>query len=106
MSTAVDHIVLVFSTIHASPDNGPLVPNPECLKSDSGKGREKSRRIFVIDDEISIADSLTEILNECGYDARAFYSGSAAIALAQYACPNIVVADVVMPSLNGVETAL
>ncbi len=106
MSTAVAHIVLVFTPLHAPQDNGPLTPNPERLKSDYGKGQEKSRRIFVIDDEISIADSLAEILNDSGYEARALYSGHAAISLARYVCPNIVVSDVVMPSLNGVETAL
>src|SRR5260370_41541120 len=106
MSTAVAHIVLVFTPLHAPQDNGPLTPNQERLKSDYGKGQEKSRRIFVIDDEISIADSLAEILNDSGYEARALYSGHAAISLARYVCPNIVVSDVVMPSLNGVETAL
>ena len=106
MSCPVANIVLVYLPVHAAEERGSLFPDPEPLKSDSRKGKEKSRRIFVIDDEISIADSLAEILNDCGYDARALYSGHAAIALAQYICPDIVVSDVVMPSLNGVETAL
>ena len=55
---------------------------------------------------MSIADSLAEILNDSGYDARALYSGRAAIALAGQACPDIVVADVVMPAMNGVEAVL
>jgi len=60
----------------------------------------------VIDDEASIADSLTEILNSQGFEARAFYRGQSAIDFARQNCPDIVLSDVVMPKLNGVETVL
>jgi hypothetical protein len=41
--------------------------------------RQQPKRIFVIDDEAAIADSLTEILKDAGYDATAFHGGHAAI---------------------------
>jgi CheY-like chemotaxis protein len=107
MSSPVANIVLVYLPIHhAAEEHRPFFPEPEPLKADSRRGQEKTRRVFVVDDEISIADSLVEILNDSGYDARALYSGNAAISLARYMCPDIVVADVVMPTLNGVETVL
>src|SRR5262249_18704172 len=66
----------------------------------------KTKRIFVIDDEVFIADSLVDILNDCGYDAHSFYNGQAAIDVAKHKSPDIVISDVMMPTLNGVETAI
>lgn len=70
------------------------------------KINDKLKYIFVIDDESHIADSLVEILNGCGYHAYAFYDGRAAIDFARQRCPDIVVSDVIMPKLNGVDTAI
>jgi DNA-binding NtrC family response regulator len=64
------------------------------------------KRVLVIDDEPSIADSLTEILIGHGYDALAFHSGRTAIDSARDCCPDLVISDVVMPKLNGVDTVL
>ena len=68
-----------------------------------GTGSE-THRVLVIDDEADIADSLTDILILHGYDAVAFHDGPSAIESARNHCPKIVVSDVVMPKLNGVDT--
>jgi DNA-binding NtrC family response regulator len=64
----------------------------------------ETHRVLVIDDEADIADSLTDILILHGYDAVAFHDGLSAIESARSHCPDIVVSDVVMPKLNGVDT--
>lgn len=66
----------------------------------------EGRRIFVIDDEDTIADSLAEILKGHGFDAVPFYEGKDAIDSARERCPDIVLSDVIMPRLNGIETVL
>src|SRR5438270_1605154 len=76
-----------------------ITPRPESLKT-QGSGQ----RILVVDDEISIADSLAEILSECGYDALALYDGHSAIAATREKCPDTVICDVLMPKLNGIAT--
>jgi CheY-like chemotaxis protein len=63
-----------------------------------------TQRVLVIDDEADIADSLTDILILHGYDAVAFHDGVSAIESARHHCPNLVISDVVMPKLNGVDT--
>jgi len=73
---------------------------------DPSKFQGNGRRIMIIDDEASIADSLAEILSDCGYEAHAFYDGHAAIAATREMCPDLVLSDVVMPRLNGVDTVL
>ena len=75
-------------------------------KSQRFEPKDDAKHVLVVDDEIGIADSLTEILAGHGYAARAVYSGVDAINYCHELCPDIVVADVVMPRLNGVDTVL
>lgn len=86
------------------------MPAQPFLMEDPQRGPSKTsdhaRRVLVIDDECSIADSLAEILNGNGWDAIACYSGRDAIEYARERCPDIVISDVVMPKLNGIETVL
>ena len=81
----------------------PGTRNPEPQFS---KIEKRSKRILVIDDEVSIADSLTMILAGKGYDALAFYDGQAAIDYARTQCPDLVISDVIMPKLHGIDTLL
>ncbi len=61
--------------------------------------------ILVVDDERTIADTLTLILRHNGYRADAAYSGEEAIAYVSRNTPDLVVSDVVMPGMNGFELA-
>jgi CheY-like chemotaxis protein len=75
-------------------------------QSDSPECQRKSPSILVIDDEKSIADTLTEILSHSGFDAFPFYGGQSAIDFARKHCPDIVLSDIVMPNLDGIETVI
>jgi CheY-like chemotaxis protein len=66
----------------------------------------KPPAIFVIDDESNIADTLTKILGSKGYEAFAFYNGRSAIEAARRRCPDVVLADVMMPRMNGIDTVI
>ena len=63
-------------------------------------------RILVVDDESVIADTIVQILNRSGFLAKAAYNGTQAIEAARQHCPELVLSDVMMPSLDGVETAI
>lgn len=63
------------------------------------------RRILVVDDERAIAITLSLILQQHGFIAMAAFSGEEAIRKAQEFRPDFLVADIVMPGLDGVETA-
>lgn len=63
-------------------------------------------RALIVDDEHVIADTLTMILSRSGFDARAAYSGEMAVGIARIFQPHILVTDVNMPGINGVETAI
>jgi CheY-like chemotaxis protein len=64
------------------------------------------RKIFVVDDETVIADSLAAILKMRGYDAAAFYDGLAALSACESSAPDCIVTDVMMPKMDGVELAM
>ena len=60
---------------------------------------------IVIDDERIIADTIAQILRLSGFDALSVYSGKGALEQIAGGCPDVVITDVVMPELNGIETA-
>ena len=65
-----------------------------------------ARQVFVVDDEKVIADTLAVILRSSGYQATAFYNAQSALEQAGIRCPDLVITDVVMPGMNGVEMAV
>jgi len=71
------------------------------------KGGQSTRpRVLVVDDERVIADTLAIILNQSGFDAAAVYTGSDAVERARKEKPDLVISDVIMPDMNGIEAAI
>ncbi|MGE5325206.1 MAG: response regulator, partial [Actinomycetota bacterium] len=56
-------------------------------------------------DEPVIADTLVNILNGEGHDALAVSDGASAVKWAELVRPDALVTDVIMPGMDGVETA-
>ena len=63
-------------------------------------------KVLVADDERVIADTLAMILNQSGFEARAVYSGERALELAASFAPDMLISDVIMADLNGIDTAI
>jgi DNA-binding response OmpR family regulator len=63
-------------------------------------------RVFVIDDEQLIASTIAIILQQNGYDARAFVNPIEALEEARSFAPDLVIADVVMPGMSGIDLAI
>lgn len=62
--------------------------------------------VFVVDDEYVIATTLSLILQHHGYSATAFHDPQQLLEVARQQAPCIVISDVVMPGMNGVELAM
>lgn len=60
-------------------------------------------KILVVDDEESIVDLLTSYLTNEGFQVEAAGDGPAALAKARTFRPDVVVLDIMLPGLDGVE---
>jgi len=68
--------------------------------------RSQQRLVLVVDDEKRIADTLTAILHLKDYQAVAAYNGPSGIEMYRRLRPALVISDVVMPGMNGIEMAI
>lgn len=62
--------------------------------------------VFVVDDESMIADTLAEIFNRSGYEAVAFYCAEDALDMSLSSPPQVLISDVVLPGMNGIDLAI
>ena len=63
-------------------------------------------RILIVDDEKSIADTLAMVFKVKGYDAISAYSAEEAVEAVEAFEPDIVLSDVIMRKMSGVDLAI
>jgi signal transduction histidine kinase/CheY-like chemotaxis protein len=61
----------------------------------------KSLRVLLVEDNKDVADCLTEMIDLAGFEAQVAYDGSAGLALARWAAPEIIICDLGLP--GGVD---
>jgi DNA-binding NtrC family response regulator len=62
--------------------------------------------VYVVDDEQIIAFTLAAILKKSGFSAVAFTNPLDALKSSEFQPPSILISDVKMPEMNGVELAV
>ena len=84
-----------------------VIPLAEVSKDDEVALPEKRRPIvLVVDDEKVIADTLSMILSRSGFTTMTAYDGLTALELATAIAPDLIISDVMMPGMTGVELAI
>ncbi len=63
-----------------------------------------SASILIVDDEVSILNSLSSILEDEGYDVSVAKSGVEALKLCATSPPELMMLDIWMPEMDGLET--
>lgn len=63
-------------------------------------------RVLVADDEQVIANTLAIILNQAGFEARAVFSGEKAVEALDSFKPDMLISDVIMTGMTGIEVAI
>jgi DNA-binding response OmpR family regulator len=81
----------------------PVVPIDQ---APSPTASEYRPRVLVVDDESVIADTLAEILTRSGYAAESAYDGASALETALLKPPELLITDVVLPGMSGIELAI
>lgn len=61
------------------------------------------RRILILDDETSVAETLEMIFRGCGYEARTAFSAEQAIEVIAEWQPDLAIVDVMLPRMNGIQ---
>jgi CheY-like chemotaxis protein len=70
----------------------------------SAQGR-RVERVLVVDDNADAADTLVEALSDLGYQARAAYDGEEAVRAFLEAPAEVVLLDLGLPGIDGLEVA-
>lgn len=63
------------------------------------------RRVLVADDDVVTADTLAELLRLAGHEAHIAHNGQQVIDMAKRLRPDVVLLDLGMPGMNGLEAA-
>ena len=65
-----------------------------------------SRKVYIVDDEQVIAFTLEAILKNVGFDATAYTSPLDALDAANSNAPDLLITDVMMPEMSGVDLGI
>lgn len=66
----------------------------------------KKLRVSVVDDEVLVASSFAMVLCNEGFDASFFTEPLQAIQAARYYAPDLLISEISMPILSGIELAM
>ena len=67
-------------------------------------GNKQTHRVLVVDDEEPILELLKYNLEKGGYEVRVASDGMKAVEIAKKFAPDLVLLDIMMPKMDGVET--
>jgi two-component system alkaline phosphatase synthesis response regulator PhoP len=67
-------------------------------------GNKQMHKVLVVDDEEPILELLKYNLEKGGYDVKTASDGSKAVDIAKKFVPDLVLLDIMMPKMDGVET--
>ena len=67
------------------------------------EGSAPKRRVLVVDDDASVSDVVSRYLVRAGYDVEVVADGRQALDAADARWPDLVVLDVMLPGMNGLD---
>ena len=59
------------------------------------------KKILLVDDEISLRDTIAELLTLNNYSVKTAANGQAALEILDYWIPDIIISDIMMPIMDG-----
>ncbi len=80
----------------AQPASGPHAPGAETA-------RRRKSLVLLVEDEVDLVTSLSYSLEAAGYQVRSALDGTAALRLATAQPPDIVLLDLMLPDISGLE---
>lgn len=98
--TAADRLLGHFPTKMGGMDSIVAEPSPTAVNESRPK---LGLRAIVVEDEPDLAGVIADYLQRSGFDVEVSFDGAAAVTAAHRSPPDVVVLDLGLPSLDGVE---
>jgi PAS domain S-box-containing protein len=108
LARQVEHLRrLVHERLDVALHGSQVVPAMQAPPSIHGEARSKRRalRILIVDDNVDYIDTLSDLLRARGHDVVTAADGPSALAAAARGTPDIVLLDLGLPGMDGVEVA-
>jgi CheY-like chemotaxis protein len=83
-----------------------VIPIADVPTEDALALPENKPLVLVVDDERIIADTLSIILTRSGFSTMTAYNGLEALEIARTNKPDLVISDVMMPKMTGIDLAI
>jgi len=80
-------------------------PQPPSTPKETTEATGSSLRVLVVDDNVDAAETWGMLLKESGHDVRTAHDGPTALDEAVNYRPNVVLLDIGLPGMNGLEVA-
>lgn len=103
------------STILGDGAVAPVLDLPDLLRAWQAEGAPPAQHsgaalsarplCLVVDDSVSVRRTMEQLMQDAGFEVLAARDGVEALGLAQRRCPQVVIADLEMPRMNGLELA-
>ena len=65
--------------------------------------KKRKMKVLVVDNEQAFASILADHLRECGIEAKSVYSGNEALASVPTFRPDVMIVDLQMPDMSGLD---
>jgi CheY-like chemotaxis protein len=66
----------------------------------------KQKRVLIVDDDRLITDTLVRIFSQEGYESKGVYSAERALLVMEHWLPALVIINVLLPAMNGIDLAI
>jgi PAS domain S-box-containing protein len=83
----------------------PQLPASSLVPAESDQASGPSLRVMVVDDNVDTVSTLAMLVKESGHDVQTAYDGSSVVEAVLDYRPHLVLLDIGLPGLNGLEVA-
>ena len=70
-----------------------------------GKSGQSARRVLIVDDDVDATEMLADALRAAGHEVREEHDGASALVAAAQFQPDVVLLDLGLPGMDGIEVA-